>query len=108
MSKKILVIYYTQSGQLGNIIDNFTSPLIKDGNTVATTATLDDKSLTVNYSFKRWFDDYFALQLTASGTSDDGVLDIFSNGKYKRTLTGGINFNIFPKNNTGNYFMAVK
>ena len=34
MSKKILVIYYTQSGQLGDILDNFIAPLIKAGNTV--------------------------------------------------------------------------
>jgi len=34
MSKKILVIYYTQSGQLGDILENFTSPLIKAGNRV--------------------------------------------------------------------------
>ncbi len=31
MSKKILAIYYSQTGQLGEIIDNFTSPLIEAG-----------------------------------------------------------------------------
>ena len=34
MSKKILVIYYTQTGQLENILDCFTAPLIEAGNTV--------------------------------------------------------------------------
>ena len=34
MSKKILVIYYSQSGQLQDIVDNFTAPLIPSGNTV--------------------------------------------------------------------------
>ena len=34
MSKKILVIYYSQSGQLQDILDNFTAPLIAAGNTV--------------------------------------------------------------------------
>ena len=34
MSKKILVIYYSQSGQLGEILDNFTSPLIAAGHSV--------------------------------------------------------------------------
>src|SRR5688572_23331109 len=34
MSKKILVIYYTQSGQLEDILDNFTAPLIAAGNQV--------------------------------------------------------------------------
>ena len=34
MSKKILVIYYTQSGQLEDILNNFTGPLVEAGNTV--------------------------------------------------------------------------
>lgn len=34
MSKKILVIYYTQSGQLEDILNHFTAPLIEAGNTV--------------------------------------------------------------------------
>jgi hypothetical protein len=34
MNKKILVLYYTQSGQLGDIIENFTAPLVAAGNTV--------------------------------------------------------------------------
>jgi len=31
MSKKVLAIYYSQSGQLGEIIDNLTEPLIAEG-----------------------------------------------------------------------------
>jgi len=31
MSKKVLAIFYSQSGQLGEIIDNFTQPLIEAG-----------------------------------------------------------------------------
>jgi hypothetical protein len=34
MSTKVLAIYYSQSGQLGEIIDNFTAPLIDSGITV--------------------------------------------------------------------------
>jgi len=34
MSKKILVIYYTQSGQLEDILNNFTAPLVEAGNTI--------------------------------------------------------------------------
>lgn len=34
MNKKILAIYYTQSGQMGEIIDSFTAPLIDAGNSV--------------------------------------------------------------------------
>ena len=36
MSKKILVIYYSQSGQLGDIINSLTSPLTGPGNTIET------------------------------------------------------------------------
>jgi hypothetical protein len=31
MSKKVLAIYYTQSGQLGQIVDHFTAPFIESG-----------------------------------------------------------------------------
>jgi hypothetical protein len=34
MSKKVLAIYYSQTGQLGEIIDCFTSPLVQQGFTV--------------------------------------------------------------------------
>jgi hypothetical protein len=34
MSKKVLAIYYSQTGQLGKIIDHFTAPLIQQGITV--------------------------------------------------------------------------
>ena len=34
MSKKVLAVYFTQSGQLGEIIDNFTRPLISSGASV--------------------------------------------------------------------------
>ena len=36
MSKKILVIYYSQSGQLGDIIQNLTEPLLQSGNSIET------------------------------------------------------------------------
>ncbi len=34
MDKKILAIYYTQSGQMGEIIDSFTAPVIEAGASV--------------------------------------------------------------------------
>ncbi|MFN8242449.1 MAG: hypothetical protein U0X40_00235 [Ferruginibacter sp.] len=34
MRKNILVIYYSQSGQLGEILDNFTAPLLAAGHTI--------------------------------------------------------------------------
>ena len=34
MSKKVLAIYYTQSGQLEDILNHFIAPLLEAGNTV--------------------------------------------------------------------------
>jgi hypothetical protein len=34
MSRKVLVVYYSQSGQLGEIVDQFTLPFIESGNSV--------------------------------------------------------------------------
>jgi hypothetical protein len=34
MSKKVLVLYYTQSGQLAEVTNNFTAPLIKAGHSI--------------------------------------------------------------------------
>jgi hypothetical protein len=34
MSKKVLAVYYTQTGQLGEIVDNLTKPLIAAGMSV--------------------------------------------------------------------------
>ncbi|WP_317898291.1 hypothetical protein [Aurantibacillus circumpalustris] len=36
MSKKILVLYYTQSGQLADILNSFVSPLVKAGHSIET------------------------------------------------------------------------
>ncbi|MEP7110169.1 MAG: hypothetical protein ABI760_19390 [Ferruginibacter sp.] len=56
MSKKILVIYYTQSGQLGNIIENFTSPLVKEGNTVEKVLVQPLKPYPFPWSGKSFFE----------------------------------------------------
>ncbi len=47
MSKKVLAIYYTQSGQLGDIVDHFTAPLIEAGISVEKVSI----NLAKNYSF---------------------------------------------------------
>ena len=36
MNKKVLAVYYTQSGQLKQILDNFTAPFTQAGMTVET------------------------------------------------------------------------
>ncbi|MEO7766485.1 MAG: hypothetical protein ABIS01_03625 [Ferruginibacter sp.] len=55
MSKKILVIYYTQSGQLADIIENFISPLEKAGNKVEKVAVQPIHSYPFPWTGERFF-----------------------------------------------------
>lgn len=65
MSKKVLAIYYTQSGQLGEIIDNFTAPLIAAGVSVEK-VTINLKN---NYAFPWTANTFFSVM-------PDCVLDV--------------------------------
>jgi hypothetical protein len=65
MSKKVLAIYYTQSGQLGEIIDNFTAPLIEDGISVEKVSI----NLENNYAFPWTANGFFSVM-------PDCVLDV--------------------------------
>ncbi len=65
MIKKVLAIYYTQSGQLGEIIDNFTEPLISAGVSVEKVSI----NLANNYAFPWTTDRFFSVM-------PDCVLDI--------------------------------
>ena len=55
MSKKILVLYYTQSGQLGDIINSLTSPLKEAGNTVETILVQPAKAYPFPWTGKSFF-----------------------------------------------------
>ena len=57
MSKKVLAIYYTQSGQLGEIIDNFTGPFAEAGITVENVRV----DLLNNYAFPWTTDRFFGV-----------------------------------------------
>jgi hypothetical protein len=65
MSKKVLAIYYTQSGQLGEIIDHFTAPLIDAGISVEKVSI----NLSSNYAFPWTADRFFSVM-------PDCVLDV--------------------------------
>src|SRR5665647_279530 len=65
MSKKVLAIYYTQSGQLGEIVDHFTAPLIEAGVSVEKVSI----SLSKNYAFPWTTDLFFSVM-------PDCVLDV--------------------------------
>ena len=55
MNKKILVIYYTQTGQLGEIIENFTLPLVKAGHQVEKVRVFPAKPYPFPWSGKSFF-----------------------------------------------------
>lgn len=56
MSKKILAIYYTQSGQLGQIVDNFTSVFTAAGASVEKVAVTPQPAFAFPWTSKRFFD----------------------------------------------------
>ena len=56
MSKKILAIYYTQSGQLGQIVDNFTSVFTAAGASVEKVAVTPQPAFAFPWSSTRFFD----------------------------------------------------
>lgn len=55
MSKKILVIYYSQSGQLGDILSNLTSPLIQAGHSVETVRVFPKEAYPFPWTGKAFF-----------------------------------------------------
>src|SRR5476649_69777 len=57
MSKKVLAIYYSQSGQLGEIIDNLTGPLITAGVTIEKVQVKPVK----DYAFPWTGDSFFSV-----------------------------------------------
>jgi len=71
---------------------------LKEGKVVSRSASIDDKSLTVNYAIK--CGDRFFVQPSVSGTSEDGFLSVFSTRKYQKTLSGGVSFQLFSGHNS--------
>jgi hypothetical protein len=65
MSKKVLAIYYTQLGQLGEIIDRFTAPLVEAGIEVEKVSI----NLANNYAFPWTANSFFSVM-------PDCVLDV--------------------------------
>lgn len=75
-------------------INTISGTNIKEGKVYGTSATIDEKSITANFSIK--IGKTFYLQPTLSGTAEKGMLNIFSDKKYQKTLSGGSNFQWFP------------
>ncbi len=55
MSKKILVIYYSQSGQLGDIIQSLTTPLLQAGNSIETVRVVPTTAYPFPWTGKSFF-----------------------------------------------------
>ena len=55
MNKKILAIYYTQSGQMGEIMDSFTAPLIEAGASVEKVIIKPVEDFNFPWTGKRFF-----------------------------------------------------
>jgi hypothetical protein len=55
MSKKVLVIFYSQSGQLGDILTNLTTPMIEAGHTIETVRVQPAKAYPFPWTGKSFF-----------------------------------------------------
>ncbi|MEI9944400.1 MAG: hypothetical protein WDN26_09305 [Chitinophagaceae bacterium] len=55
MNKKVLVIYYSQSGQLGDIVNNLSDPLVATGNSVEIVRVQPAKAYPFPWSGKSFF-----------------------------------------------------
>ena len=55
--KKVLAIYYTQTGQLGEIVDNFTAPFIESGISVEKVRIKPEKDYSFPWTSDRFFNE---------------------------------------------------
>lgn len=85
MGKKVLAIYYTQSGQMRDIIDAFTQPFIEGGNTVEKVQV----KLVRDYEFP-WTDERFYSVMPDCVFEIPGQLEPFSlkEKKYDLVILG--------------------
>ncbi|WP_316783822.1 hypothetical protein [Pedobacter frigiditerrae] len=81
---------------------------IKNGKFVGSSAAVDEKSVTLNFSIKPSKDREFYIQPTISGKSDNGLVDLFSEGKRNKTITYGLNFTQLIAKNSSKYWKIDK
>lgn len=87
---------------LHNKFNNISGTQVKGGKVLGTSATIDDKSATVNISFKP-IAHVFYLQPSIAAASKNGFAAVFDNNAYSKTLTGGLNLQLFLSKNFSNY-----
>ena len=79
MSKKILVVYYSQSGQLKQIVENFISPFMGSGHTVELVRVRMKKEFPFPWKSKTFFD---AMPESVLGIPAEVVNPQFKETKY--------------------------
>jgi len=75
---------------------------VKDGKITATSASIDEKSATVNLD-ARLVSNVVYGQLNVAGQSEEGFVNIFEKGKYKRTIGIGGTINFFTQTGAAKY-----
>ena len=76
---------------------------IKDGKLAATSASIDEKSVTVNLGFAL-APGFMNAQLNLMGRSEDGFLKIFEGGQYQKTIGIGGTVNIFTRSAKARFY----
>jgi hypothetical protein len=75
----------------------------KDGKTIGSSATIDDKGIKANYFLKFLRHENFYSQLTLGASGKEKFIDVFSNGNLNKVYSGGYSFNWFPKYNIAKF-----
>ncbi len=83
--------------KLDSVLNKASGFAYKDGKAGRTSATLEEKAITLNLNLIDH--SLFTMQLSLAGARNEKMLDIFTEGKYARTLSAGVKFNLFPPYN---------
>jgi hypothetical protein len=75
-------------------INTISGTNIKEGKVYGTSATIDEKSITANFSIK--ISKTFYLQPTLSGTAEKGILNIFFREKIPKNAIWWFKFSMVP------------
>lgn len=92
--------------KLDSVLNTVSGVAYQNGKASITSATVDDKGLTVNFNVLD--NEHNTLQVTGSGQSKKGTIDLFSGGKYSSTLTAGLNYFYFPFLNSAKFDSLTK
>ncbi len=101
--KANLVTNYFFTDTVAKIQNTISGSSIKDGKLAATSASIDEKSITVNVGFAM-IPEFIDGQINLSGRSEDGFLKVFEGGQYQKTIGVGGTFNIFTKNAKAKFY----